>query len=132
MVISVSINLLLMLDCSELLPRPDHSSPPFRLLYLFFRTISFSHREDRYHLQTVKTSCSDPQYGRININHFIFYFSEPPPSDHSPPRPLQSSRKNVMFGPPNVVEFNKTSPVGNMTPMGKEASSRMFSMVQKG
>ena len=48
-----------------------------------------------------------------------------------PMSPMASARKNVVFGPPKVAEFFKTSPATNMTPMRKETASRMFSMKQK-
>ena len=45
--------------------------------------------------------------------------------------PVASAKKNVVFGSPKVVEFFKTSPATNMTPMRRDTARKMFSMDQK-
>ena len=47
------------------------------------------------------------------------------------PSPAASTKRYVAFGSPKVAEFNKTSPATNMTPMRKEAASKLFSMKLK-
>ena len=40
----------------------------------------------------------------------------------------KSSRKSVIFGSPNVAEFNSTSPTNKMTPMTRNEAKKLFSM----
>lgn len=39
-----------------------------------------------------------------------------------------SAKRNVMFGSPNVAEFNRTSPTTNFTPLTKEDANSLYSM----
>ena len=51
-------------------------------------------------------------------------------SQHKPKLPVGQSR-NVVFGSPKAVEFNKRSPTDRMTPLTKDQAKRLFSMEPK-